>query len=87
MLLPPTSLDAWIDAHSCEEVACLQQRVRAPTDTPPSNSAPHAERTAELLKGFGFEAEQHTVPADEAKSHSLESMINLIVRRHCCQQE
>ena len=33
-----------------------------PTDTPPGNNAPHAERTAELLQGFGFEAEKHPVP-------------------------
>jgi succinyl-diaminopimelate desuccinylase len=43
-------LDAWIDAHFDEEVQFLQQLVRVPTDTPPGNNAPHAERTAELLK-------------------------------------
>ncbi len=42
-------LDAWIDAHFDEEVRFLQQLVRVPTDTPPGNNAPHAERTAELL--------------------------------------
>lgn len=77
-----TGLDAWIDAHFDEEVSFLQALVRVPTDTPPGNNAPHAERTAELLKSFGFEAEQHPVPADEVKSHGLESITNLIVRRH-----
>ena len=43
-------LDAWIDAHFDEEVRFLQELVRVPTDTPPGNNAPHAERTAELLK-------------------------------------
>jgi hypothetical protein len=33
-----------------------------PTDTPPGNNAPHAERAAELLHAFGFEAEKHPVP-------------------------
>ena len=42
-------LDAWIDAHFDEEVQFLQQLVRVPTDTPPGNNAPHAERTAELF--------------------------------------
>eukprot|EP01032_Pedospumella_encystans_P001937 gene1937-2271_t len=42
-------LDAWIDAHFDEEVRFLQELVRVPTDTPPGNNAPHAERTAELL--------------------------------------
>jgi succinyl-diaminopimelate desuccinylase len=35
-------------------VRFLQALVRVPTDTPPGNNAPHAERTAELLQGFGF---------------------------------
>jgi acetylornithine deacetylase/succinyl-diaminopimelate desuccinylase family protein len=52
-----------------------------PTDTPPGNNAPHAERTAELLSGFGFTAEKHAVPADEVKAYGLESITNLIVRR------
>ena len=56
-------LDAWIDAHFDEEVRFLQELVRVPTDTPPGNNAPHAERTAELLQAFGFEAEKHPVPA------------------------
>jgi acetylornithine deacetylase/succinyl-diaminopimelate desuccinylase-like protein len=55
-------LDAWIDAHFDEEVRFLQELVRVPTDTPPGNNAPHAERTAELLKDFGFDAEKHPVP-------------------------
>ena len=42
-------LDAWIDAHFDEEVRFLQDLVQVPTDTPPGNNAPHAERTAELL--------------------------------------
>ena len=74
-------LDAWIDAHFDEEVKFLQQLVQVPTDTPPGNNAPHAERTAELLKDFGFEAEKHPVPAQEVKDYGLESITNLIVRR------
>ena len=75
-------LDAWIDAHFDEQVKFLQALVQVPTDTPPGNNAPHAERAAELLKGFGFEAEKHPVPADEMKAYGLESITNLIVRRH-----
>ena len=75
-------LDAWIDAHFDEEVRFLQELVRVPTDTPPGNNAPHAERTAELLRTFGFEAEKFAVPADEVHASGLESITNLIVRRH-----
>ena len=74
-------LDAWIDAHFDDEVKFLQQLVRVPTDTPPGNNAPHAERTAELLQGFGFEAEKHPVPAQEVRDYGMESITNLIVRR------
>ncbi len=74
-------LDAWIDAHFDEEVKFLQALVQVPTDTPPGNNTPHAERTAELLKGFGFEAEKYVVPEAEVKAYGLESLTNLIVRR------
>ena len=59
---PYEVLDAWIDTHFDEEVRFLQELVRVPTDTPPGNNAPHAERAAELLKAFGFDAEKHPVP-------------------------
>ena len=75
-------LDAWIDSHFDEEVGFLQQLVRVPTDTPPGNNAPHAERTVELLKAFGMAAERYPVPADEVKAAGLQSITNLVVRRH-----
>jgi len=74
-------LDAWIDAHFDEEVRFLQQLVRVPTDTPPGDNAPHAERTAELLKDFGFEAEKHPVPEADVKAYGLQTITNLVVRR------
>ena len=74
-------LDAWIDAHFDEEVRFLQELVRVPTDTPPGNNAPHAERTAVLLQDFGFEAEKHAVPQAEVEAAGLQSITNLIVRR------
>ena len=76
-----TALDTWIDAHFDEEVKFLQRLVQVPTDTPPGNNAPHAERTAELLAGLGLTAEKHPVPAQEVKDYGLESITNLIVRR------
>ena len=74
-------LDAWIDQHFDEEVRFLQALVQVPTDTPPGNTAPHAERTAELLQGFGFEAEKHAVPEAEVRDYGMQSITNLIVRR------
>ncbi|AVS87608.1 peptidase M20 [Paracidovorax avenae] len=74
-------IDAWIDRHFDEEVQFLQALVRVPTDTPPGNNAPHAERTAELLQGFGYTAEKHAVPESEVRACGMESVTNLIVRR------
>jgi succinyl-diaminopimelate desuccinylase len=74
-------LDRWIDAHFDQEVRFLQELVHVPTDTPPGNNAPHAERTAELLAAMGLHAEKHPVPAAEVQAAGLQSITNLIVRR------
>ena len=81
MKLPYDRIDAWVDAHFDEEVRFLQALVQVPTDTPPGNNAPHAERTAELLQAFGFEAEKHVVPEAEVHAAGLQSITNLVVRR------
>ena len=75
-------LDQWIDTHFDEEVRFLQELVRVPTDTPPGNNAPHAVRTAELLAAMGLHAEQHAVPQAEVLAQGMQSITNLIVRRH-----
>ena len=76
-----TQLDTWIDAHFDEQVRFLQELVRVPTDTPPGNNAPHAERTAELLAAMGLQAEKHSVPASEVQAAGMQSITNLVVRR------
>jgi len=75
------ALDAWIDQHFDEEVRFLQALVQVPTDTPPGNNAPHAERTAALLQDFGMQAEKHAVPASQVEAYGMQSITNLIVRR------
>jgi acetylornithine deacetylase/succinyl-diaminopimelate desuccinylase-like protein len=74
-------LDAWVDAHFDEQVRYLQALVQVPTDTPPGNNAPHAERTAQLLAAMGLPAQQLPVPAAEVQAAGLQSITNLIVRR------
>jgi acetylornithine deacetylase/succinyl-diaminopimelate desuccinylase family protein len=81
MTIDYTAIDAWIDQHFDEEVRFLQALVRVPTDTPPGNNAPHAERTAELLQEWGFTAEKHAVPATDVLAYGMQSITNLIVRR------
>jgi acetylornithine deacetylase/succinyl-diaminopimelate desuccinylase family protein len=81
MSTPYEQLDAWIDAHFDEQVKFLQELIRVPTDTPPGNNAPHAQRTAELLHGMGLEAEQYAVPEAEVHAIGMQSVTNLLVRR------
>ena len=80
-MTPYDQLDTWIDAHFDEQVRFLQELIRVPTDTPPGNNAPHAERTAELLAPMGFEVERHAVPQAEVQAYGMQSITNLIVRR------
>ena len=75
------ALDAWIDQHFDEQVQFFQKLVQVPTDTPPGNNAPHAERTAELLQEMGYEAEKHVVPEADVQAYGMQSITNLIVRR------
>ncbi len=75
-------LDAWIDAHFDEQVKFLQELIRVPTDTPPGNNAPHAERSAELLQAMGLPVEKYPVPQAEVQAAGLQSITNLLVRRH-----
>jgi succinyl-diaminopimelate desuccinylase len=74
-------LDAWVDAHFEEEVCFLQELIRVPTDTPPGDNAPHAEKTAALLAAFGFEAQRHSPADSDVKAAGMQSITNLIVRR------
>ncbi len=74
-------LDAWVDAHFDEALQFLQALVRVPTDTPPGDNAPHAERTAALLGAWGLQAERYPVPGTEVRAQGMASVTNLIVRR------
>jgi acetylornithine deacetylase/succinyl-diaminopimelate desuccinylase-like protein len=74
-------LDTWIDGHFDEELRFLQSLIQVPTDTPPGNNAPHAERAANLLDAMGLHTERHPVPADLVHAAGLQSVTNLVVRR------
>lgn len=69
-----------IDARFAEEVAFLAELVKVPSDNPPGDCAPHAARTAELLKAMGFAVEHHPVPVEVCKAHGMISATNLVVR-------
>jgi succinyl-diaminopimelate desuccinylase len=80
-MTPYEQLDAWIDAHFDEQVAFLQELIRVPTDTPPGNNTPHAERAAALLAEMGLSAEKYAVPEAEVHAAGLQSITNLLVTR------
>ena len=68
-----------VDASFDAEVAFLAELVRVPSDNPPGNCAPHAEKAGALLEQLGYTVERHPVP--EAKAAGMISAVNLIVRR------
>ncbi len=74
-------LDAWIDRHFDEQVRFLQELIKVPTDTPPGNNTPHAERTAQLLQAMSIDVEKHAVPQAEVQAVGMESVTNLVARR------
>ena len=76
-----TDLDTWIDTHFDEQVRFLQELVRVPTDTPPGNNAPHAQRTSELLEAMGLSVEKHAIPEAEVHAVGMQSVTNLLVRK------
>ena len=75
-------LDAWIDAHFDEQTRFLQSLIQVPTDTPPGNNTPHALRAAALIEAMGIAVEKHEVPQAEVQAAGLETITNLVARRH-----
>ena len=73
-------VDELVDQRFDQQVAFLQQLVRVPTDTPPGDNAPHANRTRELLSGLGFSARQVAVPEALVRAAGMTSITNLMVR-------
>ena len=62
------------------EARFLAELVKIPSDNPPGDCRPHAERTARLLEDLGFEVERHPVPEALVKANGMISCTNLIVR-------
>lgn len=74
------SLDRFIDAHFDAEVAFLREIVRVPSDMPPGDNAPAAERAATLLEALGNTVERHPVDAAFLRDYGMASVTNLVVR-------
>lgn len=79
-MTPYEQLGRWIDAHHPQQVEFLREIVRVPSDTPPGDNAPAAEKAAELVAALGFTVERHPVPTDFLREYGMKSVTNLIVR-------
>ena len=75
------TLRTFLVAEREAQVRFLAEIVKIPTDNPPGDCAPSAERAAKLIESFGWEVERHPVPAALAAKHGMISCTNLIVRR------
>ena len=62
------------------QTAFLAELVKTPSDNPPGDTAPHAERTAMLLEALGLTVERHPVPEQLARANGMISASNLVVR-------
>jgi succinyl-diaminopimelate desuccinylase len=71
----------FVDQHHSEQIEFLREIVRVPSDTPPGNNTPAAEKSAELLTKKGFNVERFVVPADRVRDYGMQSITNLIVRQ------
>jgi acetylornithine deacetylase/succinyl-diaminopimelate desuccinylase-like protein len=73
-------IDQFIDNDFARETAFLAELVKVPSDNPPGDCAPHAERAKELLEDLGLQVEAHKVPDAAVRAAGMRSATNLIVR-------
>ena len=70
----------WISAHRAEQVDFLSALVKAPSDNPPGDCAPHGDMAAALLGAMGFTVERHRVPEELCRANGMVSATNLVIR-------
>jgi succinyl-diaminopimelate desuccinylase len=70
----------YLAARRDEQTRFLAELVRVPSDNPPGDCTPHAERAAAALESLGFAVERHQVPAGLVEANGMISATNLIIR-------
>lgn len=70
-----------VASRRAEAERFLTELVKAPSDNPPGDCAPHGQRASELLESLGFEVERHIVPEPLCRDNGMVSATNLVVRR------
>jgi acetylornithine deacetylase/succinyl-diaminopimelate desuccinylase-like protein len=74
------ALSQFLAGERDRQVAFLAELVKTPSDNPPGDCAPHAERTAMLLEALGLTVERHPVPEARVRANGMISAANLVVR-------
>ncbi|HUQ27991.1 MAG TPA: M20/M25/M40 family metallo-hydrolase [Usitatibacter sp.] len=74
------AIERGLAVRQADAVAFLAELVKVPSDTPPGDNTPHADRAAALLGALGMEAERHEVPAALVAGAGMRSITNLVVR-------
>lgn len=58
----------------------LSELISVPSDNPPGNCQPHADRAADLYQRLGFTVERHPIPEELVRSVGMISASNLVIR-------
>ena len=77
---PTSAIEAYLFAQRANQTRFLAELVKFPSDNPPGDCTPHAERAAALLEELGFVVERHPVPCEVARANGMISATNLVVR-------
>lgn len=79
--MPTERLRDFLAVRRAEAEAFLAEMVRMPSDNPPGDCAPHAERAARMLQDLGLPVERHIVPEPLVRDNGMTSCVNLVVRQ------
>ena len=80
MLDPVSAIGGFLAGQRDAQQRFLAELVKVPSDNPPGDCRPHAERAAALLADLGYTVERHPVPDGAVKAAGMISCTNLIVR-------
>lgn len=72
---------AFLEREQQAQVRFLAEIVKIPTDNPPGDCGPAAERVVKLIEAFGWTVERHPVPEEILQAAGMISCTNIIVRR------
>lgn len=77
---PKAAIRGYLGQRRDAAARFLAALVRAPSDNPPGDCAPHAALAATLLGELGFAVERHPVPQGAVAANGMKSCVNLVVR-------